>query len=281
MSFVTHSEFREVLLSLYKDIQKLRQNINATIYKKEKGSGPNKRIAVDAKLDALSSVETRTPRAEQKQQHTYQFWSLFIQLLTLLAVAAYAVITAKMWCEMQTQTRTAQRQLENSDRPWIKVIGIEAASDLQFKSNGDVDISFRPVLKNVGRAVATYVSVNSKLILHDEKGDFFKEPIVRQKEICDEVAKAPLGPNPKITVSMDRTIFPEDTDNDLWYGFTIPKSEVDQRKKNVTLKSGLEHSYSPSSLAALITNSELQPGITKRGSLTPCFGAIEQLPQVF
>ncbi len=119
MNFQTRSEFREVLLSLYKDIQKLREDVHKPTKTQKVNDHPGKRTVV-AKLDPVSSVEARTPAAEQKQQSRYQFWSILLQALTLLAVGAYAVITAKMWREMQSQTATAQRQIVIDQRAWLK-----------------------------------------------------------------------------------------------------------------------------------------------------------------
>jgi hypothetical protein len=173
----------------------------------------------------------------QRGKKTLEIGTFVAALAAAIAAGIYAYITNKMWSEMQTQTKTQQQQLENSDRPWIKVVGVET-TDLKFTEKGDLSISFKPSFKNIGRAVATYVSVNSKLFLQDEKGDFFKEPIVRQKELCEELARSPLGPSPKTVLSMGEPIFPEDTDNEFWYGNSVLKSEIDQRKHNVALKSG-------------------------------------------
>jgi len=119
MSFVTRSEFREVLLNLVSEIQKLREKVREIGNRRDAAQDSNKPTSTAIKLDAVSSVETRTQIAEQKQERNYQFWSLSIQVLTLLAVGAYAIITARMWCEMQTQTTLVRENFRADERPWI------------------------------------------------------------------------------------------------------------------------------------------------------------------
>jgi hypothetical protein len=213
-----------------------------------RGSGSDRRNEGAADSSALAP---QIPPAEGDAEgtcrcchHKTPWWKVMLDTLTFLAAAGaavaaiyYAVVTRGMWKQMQTQTKTAQQQLESSDRAWIKLVAIET-SDLKFAQNGDASISFKPAFQNIGRTVATYVSVAGKLVLQDEKHDFFREPMAVQNEICSELARAPIGPSAKTTVSMDQTVFPGDVDSELWYGSTITKREIGQRKKDVVLKSG-------------------------------------------
>ena len=116
MNFVTRREFREVLLALYEDIQKLREKVTQNRKREEEGKRPIAPIALIAKLDPVSSVEFRTPIEEQKHERKYQFSSLLIHGFALFAAVSaaigtgiYARITYRMWCEMREQTMAASR----------------------------------------------------------------------------------------------------------------------------------------------------------------------------
>ena len=133
MNFVTRSEFREVLLSLHEDIQKLREEINKSRQRERYRSHPEQPTIL-TKLDPASTIETRTPITEQKQEHGYQFWSLFIQVLTLFAVAAYAVVTYR-----QVDI------LHKSAMPRLTIMNITPSSPNNipnFIDNGRLHVSF-------------------------------------------------------------------------------------------------------------------------------------------
>lgn len=153
------------------------------------------------------------------------------------AAGYYAHISKKMWGEMQIQTKTAQRQLEQSQRPWL-TLELTVDSGLQFAKDGGVQIRFRPHIKNIGNFVATNVMFEGVLFLQDpDNGNrFFDEPTERQNDLCDKIAKTPLGSSKKSDMAL--VIFPNSTDESLWHGFDISKSEIEAKKKPVTLKSG-------------------------------------------
>jgi hypothetical protein len=183
MNFVTRSEFREALLSLSKDIQKLRETVHKSTNTKEVNSDPQERT-VFAKLDSVSSIETRTPDNEQKTESRYQFWSLLLSGFTLLAVAAYAVITGQMWYEMQKQTITSQKQFESMDRPWVD-LDVAITAPVTYDKNGlQIVVTFVP--KNIGRSPAQNVSIAPRLI----PGSMGTDVHEMQKRICDNRATA-------------------------------------------------------------------------------------------
>jgi hypothetical protein len=182
MSLVTRSEFREVLLVILKDIQKLREQVAENHSRQQKNQHQISQVVINTKLDSVSSIETRTPIAEQKQEHRYQCWSLFIQGLTLVAVAAYAIITAHMWSEMQTQTKTAQKQFEAMDRPWV-VADISFDGPVVYDNGVNLLLIFSP--KNVGRSPAQNVWMEPRLVPGFMDTDVSEE----QKKLCDGASK--------------------------------------------------------------------------------------------
>jgi hypothetical protein len=142
-----------------------------------------------------------------------------------------------MFRQMQVQTETAQKQLEQSDRAWL-TMDISADSQFEFTKSGEATITVRPHIKNIGKSVATGVIFDAKLFLQDpENGTkFFHEPIDQQTEMCEKIARTPLISGGEAN-SMALVIFPNDTNQELGHGFTIPRAEIEKRKKPVKLKS--------------------------------------------
>ena len=166
MAFVTRSEFREVVLSLYKDIQKLRDKIDEYYEARQENRSPSVRVATDIKLDPISSIETRTPRTEQKQERRYQLSSLLVGILTLGAVVAYAVVTYRMWCEMQQQTRLQRDAGINTERAWVGLDGPVKTAILQasprFAIGGHYEV------KNFGHGPALKVFASADPVWDSE-----------------------------------------------------------------------------------------------------------------
>ncbi len=120
-----------------------------------------------------------------------------------------------MWCEMQTQTRTAQQQLEAASRPWIKITEAKPWGDgpvipaLNFKQSpiGAATIAaslhFLLGMKNVGHSVAE-VALRSELYipawqdfgqaLPEEKKRFCSSPYGSAKEWYPSVMLFPDEP---------------------------------------------------------------------------------------
>ena len=86
------------------------------------------------------------------------------------------------------------KQLQMTDRPWIKV-DLEATSPLNFYQNNTMaNFSFKIILNNIGRSVATNLNWNAKLYFLnplDKFHDFFFDAIKQQQSVqCEgDVAK--------------------------------------------------------------------------------------------
>jgi hypothetical protein len=61
-----------------------------------------------------------------------------------------------------------------------------------------------------------------KILLADGANMMFKEPIKRQKELCEALANRPVSHDDSGVV-----IFPNDSDASWGYGLTLSKAEVD------------------------------------------------------
>ena len=87
---------------------------------------------------------------------------------------------------MRRQLVMMQKQLELTDRPWIKVT-LETTGPLYFfDNNTKFNVNFRITMKNVGRTVATKVRwADETFLLHN---DPFDEPSERQKLILNRLS---------------------------------------------------------------------------------------------
>jgi hypothetical protein len=83
-----------------------------------------------------------------------------------------------------TQARTAQKEFELSERPWISADPIQF-SDLTFDKSGYGHFTIRFLFKNTGHSPAPGTHIEAQLI--PIKFDrIFKEPLERQKKLCGD-----------------------------------------------------------------------------------------------
>ncbi|HVS89021.1 MAG TPA: hypothetical protein VHF01_12480 [Candidatus Acidoferrum sp.] len=165
--------------------------------------------------------------AEKKKKKRFKWYVFGLNFLTLIAVIGYACINWKMWREMQDQTKTARQQLELSERPWIKISFTIGVQGFSFQS-GSATLPLQAHIQNIGHSVATGVIVPIKMFLAYDANGIFKEPLKRQKDLCDPIAEKPTG-DPQLS-DMALTIFPGDTDVSMNYGVGVGKDELDSAK---------------------------------------------------
>ncbi len=140
MNFVTRSEFREVLLALFNDIQHLRKEVRNSAQGQHANRKPQEPVFTITKIDPISSIETHTPVSEQTTQKNYHFWSLVTQWSTFGIVALYTTVAALQWCAVKEANKIARDSLEAQTRPWIGIPKIELTEQ---KDTGSVDL--RPI----------------------------------------------------------------------------------------------------------------------------------------
>jgi hypothetical protein len=105
---------------------------------------------------------------------------------------------------MNQQLVTMQKQLEMTDRPWIKV-DLKTIGPLRFiNENAQFDVPFRITMKNIGRSVATKVRWRLETFLIRDM-EMFQEPLRRQKVILDKLASTKPDP-----LEESESIFPDD-----------------------------------------------------------------------
>ncbi len=148
---------------------------------------------------------------DEKPRDAWGWLRLILEFAGVVSVVAYVVLTYCTLDEMRTQARIMRKQLEASDRAWIKVVDVipldesvppsTVGTSLTFSADGRGGyLNFKVVLKNIGKSVATPVSVLVKTF----PTSLYRsptEPIDERRKLCGE----------KKSPEAEFTIFPEDT----------------------------------------------------------------------
>jgi len=117
----------------------------------------------------------------------------------------------------QQSASTAVAQLETTDRPWIKAVP-QAWSPLTFQNNGDLSFNVTFALSNVGRSIATDVTIYSGVFVPAWEGAaHFRQPLERQTALCNKVQPAGLM----------FALFPGET-KQLTVGVAISREEMEK-----------------------------------------------------
>jgi hypothetical protein len=131
----------------------------------------------------------------------------------------------KQFALMAGQLDTMRRQLEATDRPWIKV-DPSVASPLTFTARGNLQAAVTLTLKNIGRSVAVNVTVYVDAFIARPDGYVLSDlPLRRQKELCGTPKSPPF----------QVTMFPEDI-RPFSVPITIQREEIEANA--VTLPPG-------------------------------------------
>lgn len=179
-------------------------------------------ISVALPIKKSDGVDPERQPACKCCHHKAPWWKVLLDVLTFLAATSaagaaiyYAVVTKGMWKEMQTQTKTAQRQLEATERPWIQVtlsfdqpphpasVGY-AAPGLTFLGNGDGTMNMFVTVKNIGHSVAS-ISMPRVQMYTPKLDVFLTEPFEKQRSWCDQVRGEPVN------IETGRSLLPEES----------------------------------------------------------------------
>lgn len=204
-------------------------------------------------LAAHNESEGNRGKSEKRQYDVQNStrWAAWITAIAttgaVIAATWYGCTTRNMWREMQTQTETGQRQLEQSDRAWLGV-EISAESPFEFTTDGGARFSVRPHIHNSGKSPATGIVFSAKLILAPMNpnmgNEFFKEAPSQQNELCDKITKTPVVTD-KTRSDFQQVIFPNDTNESVTNGLAVSKADIDATKREVAGKSGPEALLAP------------------------------------
>jgi hypothetical protein len=123
MTFITREEFRDALLTLYKELQERTKTDRYSSQRQEANKIPAGPPVT--KLDFESSIETRTPETEKQTESKYHCRSLVVQWATFGVVFLYATIAAFQWCASREANKIANKSLQVQTRPWIGIVEIK------------------------------------------------------------------------------------------------------------------------------------------------------------
>jgi hypothetical protein len=114
MDYVTRKEFRNALLTLYKELHQQKKTNRGS----HESQDTNKHAAIPpvTKLDFDSSIEARKPAEDKKSDDSYHRWSLFAQWSTFVVVAIYTTVAAFQWCANKKAADAAYTSAEVSKK---------------------------------------------------------------------------------------------------------------------------------------------------------------------
>jgi hypothetical protein len=113
-----------------------------------------------------------------RQKSKLADWAIAAMMLIIAGAAFWSAFI------FNSQLRALRKHFEATDRPWIRAEP-EVESPITFHDNGDLSMSVTFILNNVGRSVATDVTVYSGALVPKPDGvEHFHEPIERQVELC-------------------------------------------------------------------------------------------------
>lgn len=194
-----------LLKQLLRTLEGIERHIKTSLDKNRKSAAEQKQPDTDPTEPELQQVIcsivnlppaiTDYYNAEQQERPRKSRWERLKRVLEiggLLTAVALALLTyltlqkiGSQADSAQAQVRIMQRQLEATDRPWIKVVSAEPRSQYSLveESPGSfratVDILLR--MKNVGRSVANNISVRGELTFSTGQTQVLNE----QERICD------------------------------------------------------------------------------------------------
>jgi hypothetical protein len=196
---------------------------------------PIPQVTVPQANNLAPHYSERNRKRWYKRFRTYVF---VVNLFTLVAVAWYAFITHDMWKEMQRQTKTAQDQLEQSQRHWIKILDVQPQGnfpivgglsfekigpykelpDLQVQANLQIDVSFT----NIGHSVAD-VNPSAELFAPlFSTSEYWNRISAEEQRFCS-------SPSVSAVTAQKVTVFPNEPQPFVWHaGISTPL-----RKENI------------------------------------------------
>ena len=153
---------------------------------------------------------------ERKGKNIRETIRLVLETVGVVAAISAAVFTLRTLHQVQEQIGIMQKQLEQSDRAWIKVevdplMGAPNSlipTSLFFDRDGVGHLGVHTALNNIGKSVASHVQVRIDA-LATSLTEYFRTPVEEQKALCDK------PPQPG-SIDAATTIFPGDKDEGQW-----------------------------------------------------------------
>lgn len=188
--------------------------------------------ASDEPLSVVATPSTPVTISKQDESKKYEpVWKVIkngFEIAGIIAVVVYAILTYFMWHEMQETSKaakksadSAQAQLELTDRPWLTITFTPESPGFVFEKDGSAHISLRAHIKNVGRSAANSIVVPLNILLASDSNGMFREPVKRQRELCEKTAKRPAS-----DTALAIVLFPGDSDENQIFGVGISRDDI-------------------------------------------------------
>jgi hypothetical protein len=205
---------------------KPQNHVGDVVGRRQNGDAQGVPVIIDSMPAPTPSVEEKRENAMENRRKTIKFYA---ELVVSFFVCVYTVVSVGLWCEARESAEatrmalvTSQRQLDATERPWLKVSLVAGAITFQ---QGGMQFAMTPQITNIGHSVATGVVVPINVMLASSSEDFFKEPLRKQAELCDPIASKPLS-NQQDETQM--SVFPDSTDSSLVVGSGFSEKELRQ-----------------------------------------------------
>jgi len=205
----------ERLESIRKVLDNLVSTIDAAQHR-ETEAGQRDNIAI-AEQTRLANTTERKRSAEQKKNLCVQWVIGSGTWAAVIAACIYAGIAANQLTVMQNSADAARRQLEITDRAWVKV---EVAPNfdipknsfigqsLTFDANDVGHLSRKIILHNIGHSVANDVMIRDSTVAMSIWNHDFWFPIKVRDELCkSEISETDAQGNKRPSF----IIFPQDS----------------------------------------------------------------------
>jgi len=171
-----------------------------------------------------------TPPDEWKTEQKCKRWrdvgSLVIALATLCVLSIYTGLTYGILHSTNKQLTVMQKQMELSERPWIKILDVKPRGDLPigglsfqkigpFKDTPDIrvqaSIQIELSFKNIGHSVAD-VTPNVELFMPQfSASEYWNRVSAAEQNFC-------ASPGMSAVTAQKVTVFPDDPQPFAWYG---------------------------------------------------------------
>jgi hypothetical protein len=142
---------------------------------KNKASTGNAPLAVYNQTEPVIKTETSNQHTQDQHEKTSQdvvMWSAVIQALGAVVVAALTVVLIVV----------VRRQLAAYERPWVTISIAKANGAMPhfgFFREGQAYLFVEPVIRNIGKSLATGISITTRLVALDPNGEVFSPERLR------------------------------------------------------------------------------------------------------
>ena len=194
--------------------QKLRASAEGRVTLVQEGTGDR------------DTAHSENPQRDPEEPLRKKLWGLIkadpSAFITALATAVIAAFTFVLVCVSTRQGQTMQRQLDLSERPWIKadLNTLAIIKDLTFNEKGGF-LTLSGEIANTGNSVALHTMVNVRIM---DASQLPADWEIKDAPLCGQGTKPPqsvgdiLFPTDHIPFSIEAELYPSDIQYALAHG---------------------------------------------------------------